>query len=107
MNPAGANSNCSPMQSCQRGFHRIRCYGLLTSSTRTNNIARIRGLLAVPLIPIDAITASRPARGMHSGSALRWSMRRSGRRARVAGRADPADILRLNSLLMIAACAVA
>ena len=60
MNPAGANSNCSPMQSCQRGFHRIRCYGLLTSSTHTNNIARIRGLLAVPLIPIDAIKAANP-----------------------------------------------
>jgi hypothetical protein len=40
------------------GFHRIRCYGLLTSPTRANNIARIRGLLAVPLIPIDAIKAA-------------------------------------------------
>jgi len=36
----------------------IRCYGLLTSPTRANNIARIRGLLAVPLIPIDAIKAA-------------------------------------------------
>jgi hypothetical protein len=37
------------------GFHRIRYYGLLTSPTRAKNIARIRELLAVPLIPIDAI----------------------------------------------------
>jgi hypothetical protein len=40
------------------GFHRIRYYGLLTSPTRANNIARIRELLAVPLIPIDAIKAA-------------------------------------------------
>jgi hypothetical protein len=40
------------------GFHRIRCYGVLTSPTRANNIARIRGLLAVPLIPIDALKAA-------------------------------------------------
>src|SRR5499427_3557863 len=38
-----------------QGFHRIRYYGLLTSPTRANNIARIRELLAVPLIAIDAI----------------------------------------------------
>jgi hypothetical protein len=38
-----------------QGFHRIRYYGLLNSPTRANNIARIRELLAVPLIPIDAI----------------------------------------------------
>jgi hypothetical protein len=37
------------------GFHRIRYYGFLTSPTRANNIARIRALLAVSLIPIDAI----------------------------------------------------
>jgi len=41
-----------------QGFHRIRYYGLLTSPTRADNIARIRGLLAVPLIPIDAIKAA-------------------------------------------------
>jgi Putative transposase len=41
-----------------QGFHRIRYYGLLTSPTRTKNIARIRELLAVPLIPIDAIKAA-------------------------------------------------
>jgi Putative transposase len=40
------------------GFHRIRYYGLLTSPTRANNIARIRALLAVPLIPIEAIKAA-------------------------------------------------
>src|SRR5262252_6700457 len=41
-----------------QGFHRIRYYGLLTSPTRANNIARIHELLAVPLIPIDAIKAA-------------------------------------------------
>jgi len=41
-----------------QGFHRIRYYGLLTNPTRADNIARIRGLLAVPLIPIDAIKAA-------------------------------------------------
>jgi hypothetical protein len=41
-----------------QGFHRIRYYGLLTSPTRANNIARIRELLAVPLLPIDAIKAA-------------------------------------------------
>src|SRR5260370_35284845 len=41
-----------------QGFHRIRYYGLLTSQTRANNIARARELLAVPLIPIDAIKAA-------------------------------------------------
>jgi hypothetical protein len=41
-----------------QGFHRIRYYGLLTSPTRANNIARIRALLAVPLIAIDAIKAA-------------------------------------------------
>jgi hypothetical protein len=39
------------------GFHRIRYYGFLTSQTRAKNIARIRELLAVPLIPIDDIKA--------------------------------------------------
>ncbi len=37
---------------------RIRYYGLLTSPTRARNIARIRELLAVQLIPIDAIKAA-------------------------------------------------
>jgi hypothetical protein len=41
-----------------QGFHRIRYYGLLTSPTRAKNIACIRKLLAVPLIPIDAIKAA-------------------------------------------------
>src|SRR5258708_1854641 len=41
-----------------QGFHRIRYYGLLTSQTRAKNIARARELLAVPLIPIDAIQAA-------------------------------------------------
>jgi hypothetical protein len=40
-----------------QGFRRIRYYGLLTSPTRANNVARIRALLAVGLIPIDAIKA--------------------------------------------------
>src|SRR5215475_9122422 len=39
------------------GFHRIRYYGFLTPQTRTKNIAHIRELLAVPLIPVDAIKA--------------------------------------------------
>jgi hypothetical protein len=41
-----------------QGFHRIRYYGFLTCQTRAENIARIRALLAVPLIPIDAIKAA-------------------------------------------------
>src|SRR3989442_654895 len=40
------------------GFHRIRYYGLLASGTRAANIARARELLAVPLLPIDAIKAA-------------------------------------------------
>jgi hypothetical protein len=47
-----------PMHVLPQGFHRIRYYGLLTSPTRANNIARIRELLAVPLLPIDAIKAA-------------------------------------------------
>ena len=43
-----------------QGFHRIRYYGWLTSQTRAKNIARIRDLLAVPLIPIDAIKTTNP-----------------------------------------------
>jgi hypothetical protein len=39
------------------GFHRIRYYGFLACQSRAKNIARIRALLAVPLIPIDAIKA--------------------------------------------------
>ena len=42
-----------------QGFHRIRYYGLLTSQTRARNIARVRELLALPLIPVDAIEAAR------------------------------------------------
>jgi hypothetical protein len=43
-----------------QGFHRIRYYGLLTSPRRAKNIARIRELLATPLIAIDAIKAACP-----------------------------------------------
>jgi len=43
-----------------QGFHRIRYYGLFTSQTRAKNIARARELLAVPLIPVDAIKAANP-----------------------------------------------
>jgi Putative transposase/Transposase zinc-binding domain len=43
-----------------QGFHRIRYYGWLTSQTRAKNIARVRELLAVPLIAIDAIKAANP-----------------------------------------------
>jgi len=41
------------------GFHRIRYYGLLTSSKRAANVARARELLLTPppVIPIDAIKA--------------------------------------------------
>jgi hypothetical protein len=41
-----------------QGFHRIRYYGLLASAFRADNIARVRDMLAVPLIPIDAIKAA-------------------------------------------------
>jgi hypothetical protein len=41
-----------------QGFHRIRYYGLLASGGRADNIARVRELLATPLIPIDAIKAA-------------------------------------------------
>ena len=41
-----------------QGFHRIRYYGFLTCQTRAKNIARIRELLAVPLIPVDVIKAA-------------------------------------------------
>jgi hypothetical protein len=41
-----------------QGFHRIRYYDLLASSKRADNIARARELLAVPLLPIDAIKAA-------------------------------------------------
>jgi hypothetical protein len=40
------------------GFHRIRYYGLLASGKRADNIARARELLAVPLLPVDAIKAA-------------------------------------------------
>jgi hypothetical protein len=40
------------------GFHRIRYYGLLASLARAGNIARARQLLAVPLLPIEAIKAT-------------------------------------------------
>jgi putative transposase/transposase-like zinc-binding protein len=41
------------------GFHRIRYYGMLTSSKRAENVARARELLKPPaIIPIDAIKAT-------------------------------------------------
>jgi Putative transposase/Transposase zinc-binding domain len=40
------------------GFHRIRYYGLLASGKRAENIARARQLLALPMLPIDAIKAA-------------------------------------------------
>jgi ssDNA-binding Zn-finger/Zn-ribbon topoisomerase 1 len=40
------------------GFHRIRYYGLFASTTRAENIARARKLLAVPMLPIEAINAA-------------------------------------------------
>ena len=40
-----------------QGFHRIRYYGFLTCQSRAKNIARLRELLAAPLIPVDAIKA--------------------------------------------------
>ena len=40
------------------GFHRIRYYGLLASTTRAQNIARARELLAVPILPIEVIKAA-------------------------------------------------
>ena len=40
------------------GFHRIRHYGRLASATRAESIARARELLAVPILPIDAINAA-------------------------------------------------
>jgi hypothetical protein len=40
------------------GFHRIRYYGLLAGITRARNIARARELLAVPILPIEAIKAA-------------------------------------------------
>ena len=44
------------------GFHRIRYYGMLTSSKRAANVARARELLLTPpeVIPIDAIKAINP-----------------------------------------------
>jgi hypothetical protein len=40
------------------GFHRIRYYGLLASGKRAENIVRARKLLALPLLPIEAIKAA-------------------------------------------------
>jgi Putative transposase/Transposase zinc-binding domain len=40
------------------GFHHIRYYGLLASGKRAENIARARELLAMTLLPIDAIKAA-------------------------------------------------
>jgi hypothetical protein len=41
------------------GFHKIRYYGMLTSSKRAENVARARELLELPpIVPIDAIKAA-------------------------------------------------
>jgi hypothetical protein len=40
------------------GFHRIRYYGLLASGQRSDNVARARELLTLPILPIDAIKAA-------------------------------------------------
>jgi hypothetical protein len=41
------------------GFHRIRYYGMLTSSKRADNVARAREQLALAsVIPIDAFQAA-------------------------------------------------
>ena len=40
------------------GFHRIRYYGLFASTIRAKNIARARELLAIPMLPIEAIKAA-------------------------------------------------
>jgi hypothetical protein len=37
------------------GFHRIRYYGLLASPSRAANVVRARELLAMPLLPLDAL----------------------------------------------------
>jgi predicted Zn-ribbon and HTH transcriptional regulator len=39
------------------GFHRIRYYGLLAGATRADNITRARDLLAMRILPIEAIKA--------------------------------------------------
>ena len=39
------------------GFHRIRYYGLFASTTRADNIARARQLLAVPKPRTDVTSA--------------------------------------------------
>jgi ssDNA-binding Zn-finger/Zn-ribbon topoisomerase 1 len=49
------------MHALPAGFHRIRYYGLLASGKRAENIARARELLAVPLLPIEAIKAASTA----------------------------------------------
>src|SRR5262249_43468892 len=48
------------MHALPADFHRTRYYGFLTSQPRARNIARIRELLAAPLIPVDAIKALDP-----------------------------------------------
>jgi hypothetical protein len=40
------------------GFHRIRYSGFLASAKRAENVAQARQLLAVPLLPIEAIKAA-------------------------------------------------
>ena len=40
------------------GFHRIRYYGLFATSKRAENVTRARELLAVPMLPIEAINAA-------------------------------------------------
>jgi hypothetical protein len=54
------------------GFHRIRYYGMLTSSKRADNVARAREQLALaPVIPIDAQSCKhegRPTQGRRTAS---------------------------------------
>jgi hypothetical protein len=52
-----------------RGFHRIRHYGLLSSSARKDNLARARKLLAVAPPPEDGVPDSRPMSDRHAHAA--------------------------------------
>ena len=85
-----------------QGFHRIRYYGFLTCQTRARNIARIRELLAVSLIPIDAIKTLNakpeepkaqkhpcPCTGSSQNTALRRLLGPSGSTRHDAGTIDP------------------
>jgi hypothetical protein len=49
------------MHALPAGFHRIRYYGLLASCKRAENVTRARELLALPILPIEAIKAASTA----------------------------------------------